>query len=126
MSDLSLSDFLWARLAEREKLALRCLDLGVTVPGYTLSGRIVPPFPEDGAAADLANCFDPRTVLREVEAMRRIVTYFAEEIAEATPQRRQRMTDMEFGRLLDAERTLGHLATIWADHEDYRAGWAPS
>jgi hypothetical protein len=114
-SDLSLSDFLLARLAEREKLALRCLALGVTVPGYTLSGRIVPPLPEDGAAADLANCFDPRTVLREVEAMRRIV----ERAVDAAPV-------IEHDGVWAMEETLRDLATIWADHEDYLAEWAPS
>jgi hypothetical protein len=102
-SNLSLSDFLLARLAEDEA---DVYPLDTDESGKTIY-------------ADLGSA----RVLREVEAMRRIVTYFAWEIAEATPQRRQRMTDMEFGRLLDAERTLGHLATIWADHPDYREEW---
>jgi hypothetical protein len=105
-SDLTLVEFLTARLDEDEAAVW---PLGTDESGRTMY-------------ADA----DSERVLRDVEAMRRIVAYFAEEIAEATPQRRQRMTDMEFGRLLDAERTLGHLATIWADHEDYREGWAPS
>jgi len=65
---------------------------------------------------------DPTRVLAECAAKRQTVAYFAEEI-EYTGLDRQRMTDDQFRRVLDAERTLGWLAQPYADHPDFNPAW---
>lgn len=70
--------------------------------------------------------WDPARVLAECEAKRQIVEMFAEEYTETRDGlRRQRMTEPEFWRVLDMERTLGFLALPYADHPDYRSEWRP-
>lgn len=67
---------------------------------------------------------DPARVLREVAAKRAMVEYFSQTLVEATPLRRQSMSDLEFLRVLDAQRALGWLADSYADHPDYDQRWS--
>ena len=68
---------------------------------------------------------DAARVLREVAAKRAILEYHATTLHEATPLRRQSMSDEQFARVLDAERTLGWLAAVYSDHPEYREEWRP-
>jgi hypothetical protein len=139
-----IAAFIKARIADDEAAALATLD--VNVRAAMKRGTPPPRWVQEGAtirddgtartpavrvghtwaheAAHIA-LHDPARVLREVAAWRAVVEDHAATVAEATPLRRQSMSDLEFLRVLDAERTLGHLAAIWDGHPDYRAEWRP-
>lgn len=79
------------------------------------------------AVADYMASQDPAATLARVEALRALVAHYANAAAWADdpscPECQRQMYRYVAGGLLDA---LRHLAAIWRDHPDYRAGeWAP-
>lgn len=69
---------------------------------------------------------DPARVLRQVDAMRRVVVVY--ENAERALRSAEPDTpphDLMTGATNTMRRTLRHLATIWQGHEEYRQEWAP-
>ncbi len=131
---MSIVEFLLARIEEDEALArsaspgpwhvdaesteVLAVDGIVVADGFALSG------PQTRATTAHIARHDPTRVLAECAAKRQTVAYFAEEI-EYTGLDRQRMTDDQFRRVLDAERTLGWLAQPYADHPDFDPAWRP-
>jgi hypothetical protein len=87
--------------------------------------------PSDHDAARHIARHDPARVLREVEAMRRIVEMHPPQpTSDGAPECRECSWYEAYEGFNDHSEpwpcpTLRTLATIWADHEDYRAGWAP-
>ena len=70
---------------------------------------------------------DPARVLRDIEAKRRLVEEFAQAgSVPDTPERRaDRHWQGDFGYLQGLARAVHLLASVYADHPDYREEWAP-
>jgi len=128
-----LRDFIAARLDEDEAAARVATEGPWSFVGYDDSGwavvandehEIVSRSGSDDATHTALH--DPARVLREVAAKRAILEYHATTLHEATPLRRQSMSDEQFARVLDAERTLGWLAAVYSDHPDYNPEWGPA
>jgi hypothetical protein len=104
MSDLSLSDFLLARLAEDEA---DVYPLDTDESGKTIY-------------ADLGSA----RVLREVEAMRRIVADYNRCLEyDALTEWSPTAASGVHGERIGLEQAVCALAGIWADHPDYREEW---
>lgn len=97
---MDLMEFLLARIAEDERLAAQVLESGTGVEILGQRNGAVPLGP-----------FDPARVLAECKAKRRILA--REQVRLATRPRA-------------APWTAATLATLYADHPDYRAEWRPS
>lgn len=123
---MTITEFLLARLAEDEAAAREVQAAAWEVNGDGLvvvagsSDQVCPGGginydepPEPSDAAHIAR-HDPARVLREVEAKRAIVEVLG---------------DCDDGLIWDAhlanraEDALRHLASVYSDHEDYRAEW---
>ncbi len=101
MSDIA--DFLLARIADDEKVAEAAIGTGYDL-GYRLAVDEV-----EGHRSGVH--IDPDRVLAECEAKRRIVEEWG---------RVERLGTNGFG-----PGVLRHLASVYADHPDYREEWRP-
>ena len=114
MSDLT--DFLLARIAEDEAVAIATRDSHDPLdwePGEWMDG------PCDGPSGYQVVIVDPARVLAECEAKRRIVADFLYES-------KGRDTIPARTPVAGALRVvLLNLATVYADHPDYRPEWRP-
>lgn len=104
---VTLTDFLLARIAEDEATA-REYALGA----YSMVGEAV-----DAHAEVLGEDRAAARVLAECEAKRAIVNYFR--------VMRENAEQFDALRLSDADAVLTMLATVYADHPDYRDEWRP-
>ena len=111
MSGVDVVEFLRARLDEDERIAREA------APGrrltYTAEPKVYEIPPDTPLLRHQVN-YDPARVLREVEALRRIVD-------EHHPVDPCDAHDASF-RSISCD-TLRALAAIWADHEDFQEEW---
>lgn len=117
---MTLTEFLLARIAEDEQSAR---DTGADA----MTGTRWKHWPEDAyneiQAATLDHC---RRVLVECEAKRRIVEREAEELHRAWRARaEEHMQTFEQWFTKPYGATLRDLASVYADHPDYRDEWRP-
>lgn len=126
---LTLADFLLARIAHRERQILDGWDSDAESrvatmwtggePGYTTvaadqgDGVWIADGREVEDARHVCILFDPREVLAECEAKRRIVEHFT----------KHRNWQEFYGAI--AMVPLKALASVYADHPDYREEWRP-
>ncbi|WP_294567538.1 DUF6221 family protein [uncultured Arthrobacter sp.] len=138
---LSLTDFLLARVAEDEAVAREAGGLAET-PWRATYGRqvetardgyLVTPEDEHSYSDDPTDAVsehiarhDPARVLAECEAKRRIVERETERLREQWRRRvdEHRQTFDEWMQPPYGE-TLRDLASVYADHPDYRQEWKP-
>jgi hypothetical protein len=121
---MTLVEFLTARLDEDEAVAR-----AATAREWRLTYGLDPE--EFGDALLLsgpdkahAERHDPARVLREVEAKRRIIERLADAVAPAYEPRTMQTASPEGWDLIEAaDGTLKVLASIYADHPDYRDEW---
>ena len=143
-----MTEFLLARIAEDEAVAAAAVSRrdgvdkweavgsGTVVgPGYDKVKHVMLPSSEDGAARHIAR-HDPARVLAECEAKRRIIErgpsecggYQSEHgLGTHYPAEGWSYCDgcsAAESADLDWQWIMRHLATVYADHEDYRAEWA--
>ena len=109
VTTVSLSDFLLARIAEDEAVA-RALDW---MPRWVMAHDLVSA--PTGVTEHIIR-HDPRRVLAECEAKRRIVE-FASEDEDAGFEANDAGVYARF--------ILRHLATVYAENPDYREEWRP-
>jgi hypothetical protein len=139
---LTITEFLLARIAEREALARAASHGGArwTSPktGYG-SGRVdavdrpaddvgIVVYDEGRPSEDQAAHIafnDPARVLAECEAHRRIVREARQAVAlsDETPDDDSPRAERIHGAATAWSATLDALATIYADHEDFREEW---
>lgn len=102
-----LASFLMDRLIEDEVVA------SAAVEDIDDAELLAP----DGVAEHFTR-HDPVRVLREVAAKRALVHIWLQTLA-------GQLREHDPGALAVAEQALAHLASVYADHPDYRPGWAP-
>lgn len=134
---MTIAEFLLARIAEDEGVAQAVLvEQGERLKGATVA---IPPASDPNVfAVTLANnfpvlCIDPGARLAECEAKRSIVALHNNPCPECLDARRCVPHDSSAGRegsgvvrFLDPadEYALRALASVYADHPDYRPEWA--
>ena len=116
---MNLVEFLLARIAEDEAVAREALR-------EWDDGEWRGPSVYDDGVRDVAVALDPRRVLAECGAKRRII----ESVdvltgGEKSYAERMRHTDVEDARYQIVRDMLGWLALPYADHPDYDETWRP-
>jgi hypothetical protein len=133
---MTLTEFLLARLAEDEAVAGATRDSHDPLDwtNYTEAPAVGLEGPVDGPSGYSSLVIDPARVLAEVEAKRRIVAMHEDPdcddqrfgpIEWELPEGQTPVTD---GMVIASQRVLGcetlaHLASVYADHPDYRDEW---
>lgn len=107
---MTITEFLLARIAEDEAAAREALS------DRPWADRIWPPEVHDDGVRNVAVAYSPPRVLAECAAKRAIVAA-AEEMTGPPP--------MAYADYVRAVRILRALATVHADHPDYRQEWKP-
>jgi hypothetical protein len=132
---MDLTEFLTARLDEDEAVAKRNIGTGPGwVRGLGDSEDTGPNWPDyqtfDGDEITAANayldCFRPRRMLREIEAGRKFLAWYADSVDAAELFRAKLGTGTHMATAAESYlNAIRARAAVYSDHPDYDPLWAP-